>query len=538
MFRIFSILFCFTIGLFLHAQKEIAPELLTIENGLSQSFVSSLIQDQEGFIWMGTKNGLNRFDGRNFEIHTKHLKDKNSLIHEAILAMYDDDGFIVIGTMGGLSIYQKSTKKFYEVKLPNFQNTDLKPKVLEVIKDPLGNYWLSEIETSSLYQLKFKKSFFNTIHSSTLDDNSWTVEKINIKDNFFPNYICIYNNKLVFLAGYNVQENVRYTFCELDLETKDIKRLDNSLLPKTLGTFWFKTYKDMLLFSIWGDHILYILNNNKWQALKTDFPIATFSPLENVGKIMIDSYVLKESLFFDETILYKKEIKRTDATSVISGLKIHNNDVLVDKSGVTWIATAGNGVLKIAPRELDIETLFTGKSIYAKPFIYNDKDIFIDNPTTHERLYIKKSKIEDNRINVLVGNKHNCFFTIDNNNTIWGLIWHSGVYSFGQVNEEGQLEKEQELSKSHTVITPVIKYNPLKHEILIAVDALLFIYDIESENMSSFNLQNELGLYGILDIVMTANGVYWLGTTKGLVECDFTGGQKNKIKLWNDKMDC
>ena len=206
MFRIFSILFCFTIGLFLHAQKEIAPELLTIENGLSQSFVSSLIQDQEGFIWMGTKNGLNRFDGRNFEIHTKQSKNKNSLVHDNVLAMYDDDGFIVIGTMGGLSIYQKSTKIFYEVKLPNFQNTDLKPQILEVIKDPLGNYWLSEIATTSLYQLKFKTSFFNTIHSSELEDNSWTVEKINIENSFIPNYICIYNGKLLFLISYNEQK--------------------------------------------------------------------------------------------------------------------------------------------------------------------------------------------------------------------------------------------------------------------------------------------------------------------------------------------
>ncbi len=535
MFRSFLTILYFVAGMLLHAQKEIAPEFLTIENGLSQSFVSSLIQDQEGFIWMGTKNGLNRFDGRNFEIHTKNAKDNTTIIHDNVLAILDDDGFILIGTLGGVGIYQKSTKKFHEVKLPNFINTDLKPEVLEVVKDPFGNYWLSEIVTKSLYKLKFEKAFYNTIHSSRLESNSWTVEKIKIEDEFIPNYICVYNGKLFFLTRYEENDDNRYAFSELDLETKRVTRLNDSPLPKRFGTFWFKTYKDLLLFSIWGDDNLYVLNKNKWHLLKTDFPVATFSPLESIGRIMIDSYELKESLFFDEAILSKKEIKRSDATSVISGLKTHSNDVLVDSSGVTWIATAGNGVMKITPRELNIETLFTGKSIYAKPFVFNDTDLFIDNPTTFEKLFVIKSDKKNNRINKLLENNHNCFFTTDKNNGIWGLVWHFGKYRFGYVNEAGNLVDEIELPSSSMVLSPQIKYNGFDNEIIIAYDSKLFAYSIDDKKMLAFDLYEDVGDYNRYDITKTSNGNYWIGTSKGLIQCNVQDAEKSKVKLWNDR---
>ena len=164
------------------------------------------------------------------------------------------------------------------------------------------------------------------------------------------------------------------------------------------------------------------------------------------------------------------------------------------------------------------------------------KTSLINNPTTNEKLYVIESKEKGIKINQLVDNNHNSFFTIDRNNTIWGLTWHFGVYRFGRVNEEGQLVNAKELSTTHTVITPVVEYNALKHEIIIAVDALFFIYDIETESISRFNLEKEIGgNVRKFDAIMATDGNYWLGTTKGLAQCSFRDGRKSKMKLWNDK---
>ena len=61
--------------------------LITINNGLSQSSALSIIQGKKGFIWIGTKDGLDRYDGVDFKIY-RHSRDKNSLINNDIKCLY------------------------------------------------------------------------------------------------------------------------------------------------------------------------------------------------------------------------------------------------------------------------------------------------------------------------------------------------------------------------------------------------------------------------------------------------------------------
>ena len=70
---------------------------LNVEDGLSQSTVFSIIQDRDGFMWFGTEDGLNRYDGYNFHIFKTDLSDTNSLISNFVTALHQDkNGFIWI----------------------------------------------------------------------------------------------------------------------------------------------------------------------------------------------------------------------------------------------------------------------------------------------------------------------------------------------------------------------------------------------------------------------------------------------------------
>ncbi len=87
---------------------------LSIDQGMSQNTVQVITQDQQGFIWLGTQDGLNRFDGYNFLILRHERDNPNSLSDNFITALYpDSNGHLWIGTnSGGLNRYHIATKTF------------------------------------------------------------------------------------------------------------------------------------------------------------------------------------------------------------------------------------------------------------------------------------------------------------------------------------------------------------------------------------------------------------------------------------------
>lgn len=88
-----------------------------IEKGLSQSVVNCVFQDSRGYIWAGTQNGLNRFDGYRFEIFTFNQADSNSLSNSWIYSVDEDrQGNLWIGTKGGLNQWIRKEKRFKRMK--------------------------------------------------------------------------------------------------------------------------------------------------------------------------------------------------------------------------------------------------------------------------------------------------------------------------------------------------------------------------------------------------------------------------------------
>lgn len=71
------------------------------EDGLSNNTIICSLQDRRGFMWFGTKDGLNRFDGHQFRTYVYNATDRNSIIDNMILALCEDrEGLIWIGTPG------------------------------------------------------------------------------------------------------------------------------------------------------------------------------------------------------------------------------------------------------------------------------------------------------------------------------------------------------------------------------------------------------------------------------------------------------
>jgi signal transduction histidine kinase/ligand-binding sensor domain-containing protein/DNA-binding response OmpR family regulator len=99
----------------LRAQDErIAFRHLTIADGLSQNAVQAILQDRRGFMWFGTKDGLNRYDGYQFVIFRHDPFDSTTLTDSDITALFEDQsGVLWVGTrVGGLNRLDRKTERF------------------------------------------------------------------------------------------------------------------------------------------------------------------------------------------------------------------------------------------------------------------------------------------------------------------------------------------------------------------------------------------------------------------------------------------
>ena len=112
--QLFYIIFICNLILFQFSfsQDNINFKLLSIEHGLSQSTINCFFQDSKGFMWIGTQDGLNKFDGYNFEVFKHHPLDSNTISHNWIIDVFEDkNGHIWIATWYGLNKYDPKSAK-------------------------------------------------------------------------------------------------------------------------------------------------------------------------------------------------------------------------------------------------------------------------------------------------------------------------------------------------------------------------------------------------------------------------------------------
>jgi len=92
---------------------------LTSDDGLSQNFISCIIQDQKGFMWFGTKDGLNRYDGHNFVVYQHDPFDTTTITDNFITSLFEDSrGYIWVGNIKRwINIFERETETFHHIRM-------------------------------------------------------------------------------------------------------------------------------------------------------------------------------------------------------------------------------------------------------------------------------------------------------------------------------------------------------------------------------------------------------------------------------------
>ncbi len=117
---------------------------INTNQGLSQSNVTCIVQDHKGFMWFGSFNGLNRYDGYDFKVYHYHRDDSTSLSHNYISALCEDrDGRLWVGTSDGLNRYDFRTDGFQSYKHQDDDPGSISDNQIEtILQDRQGRLWI------------------------------------------------------------------------------------------------------------------------------------------------------------------------------------------------------------------------------------------------------------------------------------------------------------------------------------------------------------------------------------------------------------
>lgn len=309
---------------------------ISTSEGLSQSSVIDIHQDQFGQMWFGTRDGLNKYNGNSFTVYRNIPDDKNSISNNDILSIIEDkEGFIWIGTYNGLNKYDPKKDLFTNYFHSNEPNS-LSNNIIRTIKEMSnGEIWVGTSSGLSVYDKK-TDSFTN-----------------------------IYNNKEnnKSISGNNV-------FSILETKNNAIwigtdSGLSN-LVNRNKGEFSFKNYtkfKDNKtsihvqdLLEDRKNNILIASKNNGLLFInpsKTEFDSYLSDTLQqkvsnNIRKLVFDNdnslwigtyngiTVLKEN---KELVILKHETKNPKSIS-----KNSVKSILKDKKGSIWVGTYYGGL--------------------------------------------------------------------------------------------------------------------------------------------------------------------------------------------------
>lgn len=151
---------------FLFAQTKPARfDRLSTKDGLSQNWIFCITQDKLGFIWIGTEDGLNRYDGYNFKIYKNIPGDSLSLVSNFINTLYvTKKGDLWLGgQLGGLSKFNYENESF-----DNYRNDHSNPNsisgnfFMSIDEDSKGNLWIATNYNGFNYFDIHEKKFYHT----------------------------------------------------------------------------------------------------------------------------------------------------------------------------------------------------------------------------------------------------------------------------------------------------------------------------------------------------------------------------------------
>ncbi len=487
----------FIFHLKISAQKKIIPDWITIEDGLSQGYISGLHQDSNGFLWIGTKAGLNKYDGREFKYFDNQNIDITSLQNEQIRSIKGGNDFVLIATEGDLYLFIPKLNKFHPFKL-GFGIGD-------IFQENSKTYWIADLQ-GGFHKLTKSSSKHLKIENPI---TSFKIDKIkNVKINSYFKLTKYKNNILHFHQEGKFKIPKLFNFEQE--KSFNLPSIFNRKIPSE-EKIGYTVIDEVII--VYKDNTIYLGDKLKWKKVSVSYKIINAIVLPKKKMLVINTF--DKYLFFDLKAVKNGRLAISDATFVLETKKAGFTYVLEDYSGNIWLGTSGYGLMKINQLQMQIEHYFEGVSIYAKPFVSSKGTVFLYNPINEENLLIPKNLNEAVKIKKLT-NKYREVEFIQNpkDKIIWAIsIDPKNLIIHKETSKGFKLFKKLPINYQYNF--RLFDLNPKTNELVIALGSKLYIINLLNGNQTIYSYKSQLNL---LTLKIGVDNQYWLGTEQGLVQ--------------------
>lgn len=322
------------------SQKQF--QRITSAHGISQSEIYSFLEDSQGFMWFGTVDGLNRYDGYNVKVFNIDKDNPNSISNNTIRCLIEDEfGRIWIGTDDGLCVYDSESQKIHQLNLAPFDKNRL---TINAIQLDQGQLYIGTSAGLLLVDVRSK-------NLESIADQVKTV-KLNTEEAPFQVVTCTLgqNGKIWFttaLSLYQLHVNSDHLpRVEKVLDLSNTLPNIRNLKEDSYGNLWIVSHDNgFLRYNTQHKQLKYFkqtpLNPNTFSN-----KISTVT-LDNTGNLWIGTHdkgllFLKKEYLNDENPKFQLiEHNPYDDRSLSSNL-IYS--LFVSKSNLLWIGTIGAGI--------------------------------------------------------------------------------------------------------------------------------------------------------------------------------------------------
>ncbi len=323
-----------------------------VNNGLSENTVQAILQDRQGFLWFGTKDGLNRFDGKEYRIFRNNPRNPGSIGNNFVRSIYEDtDGKLWIGTDNRIFIYNPVTEHFYPFEIKTAAGVSINSAVTAICAENENIIWFGTMTQGAFCYTK----------------DSGKLEQFTENDDFNS-----LNSNLVWRIYKDLSETIwigtRGGLSRFNRETRNFQKYTPS------GSLYVAGDNEILSIHEDADGELWL---GTWSGglFKMDKQTQTFSCFFDKSKTpyitkirAISGYEKNRLLIGSDDGLYLMEkstgaIQRVDDPGDPSSLSDQNvYSIYNDREGGIWIGTYFGGVNYLSANRNAIEHHYPGFS--------------------------------------------------------------------------------------------------------------------------------------------------------------------------------